>query len=233
MVPQVGGDVDVGDIGGVLEERVAGTAAHRHGANEGVWVTGDPDALAGARKSEGDRPGEVGEGRRLLESADAARAHGRVAGLRHEWPSLPDAQGVGQGVGHPRVGVVGVGVCTVQGDAVRDQRVGDPSPVADRGHRVHAAQEQGVVGHEEVRLQHQGLVDDGHHRIDGEEHATDRGIGITARQADGVPCGRQRRRVAIVEKSDDLAHGHGPGHAGQATHSGIVARPVGSLRVGP
>jgi hypothetical protein len=73
---------------------------------------------------------------------------------------------------------------------------------------VDGSEQQGVVGHQQVRAGVEHLVDDGGGRVDGEQHPPHRLVGITAHQADRVPGLGQRGVVAGVERGDHLAQGH-------------------------
>ena len=109
--------------------------------------------------------------------------------------------------------MVGVGVRAEQRNAMRDERLNDPAFVVERRHGVHAVQEERMVRHDQVGLQHQRLVDHGHHRIDGKQHAGDGCVRIATGQADGIPVGREPRGVAGFHERSDVAHRDCRGHA--------------------
>ncbi len=71
-----------------------------------------------------------------------------------------------------------------------------------------AAQQQRVVGDEQVGPGCDGFVDDRQRRVDGEAHMLDRLIGVPRHQADTVPGQRRPRRIEAVKQRDDLAQRH-------------------------
>ncbi len=204
---QVGGQVGVDARRAHLgEQAVARAAAHRDPADQPVRVTGDPDTGGGGRQAGGDPRGERGQRQRGLQQADppgAAPAQ-RVGRVRDQRAGHGHADRLGERVRDTRVGVVGVGVGHVQGDPGADQGVHDPALEGGGGHGGGAAQVQRVVGDHQVRPPLDGLVDDRLHGVDGEQHAADLGLRVSADQADGVPGLRPLRRVQLFEGGDDV-----------------------------
>ena len=115
----------------------------------------------------------------------------------------------GQSVGHTRLGSVGIGVRRVQRDAVSDEGVHRAPLGCGRGHRVDAAQQQRVMGEEQVGAPVDGLLDHGRRRVDGQEHPMHRRFRVAAHQSDGVPRLRPRGWVAPR---------HGVHHVGDGEH---------------
>ena len=73
-----------------------------------------------------------------------------------------------------------------------------------------------MVGDEQVGAPRDRLVDDGLHRIDGEQDPRDVGVGVADHGADGVPVVGPARVVQLVEDGDDVTQrGHGPSLMGR------------------
>ncbi|SKU28759.1 Uncharacterised protein [Mycobacteroides abscessus subsp. abscessus] len=75
-------------------------------------------------------------------------------------------------------------------------------------HRVHAAQQQGVMSQQQMRT---GAVHFVHHRgsrINGNRHGVDLLIRVAADQAHRIPRFGQRRRIGRVEHADDVREPH-------------------------
>ena len=142
------------------------------------------------------------------------------AAQRLQRPEVGQPQRGGERVGHARVGDVGVRVRDVQGDAGPHQRGHRAALRAGGGHRVHRAQQQRVVGDQQVRAPRDGLVDDGLDRVDGEQHPAYRLVGVAGDQPDGVPVGGPARVVEPVEHADDVGQGDACGHARARTWNG-------------
>ena len=205
VVPKVRGDVDVRDRRSGTEQRVTGPAADRHGLHRPVRVAADADSVRCRREAGSHEIGERTEGHRGGELADTAGADGRIVRRGCQRTGVDEAERVCERVTDPRGGAVGVGVRGVQRDAVRYESVHDPALVADGGDRMHPAQEQRMVGDDEVRLLDQCLVDDGKDRVDGEQDPPDGRVGVAAGQADGIPVLGEDRRVPLLQHSDDIA----------------------------
>lgn len=207
VVAQVGGEVDVHPGPAyVVEEAVAGAAAHRDGADLPPGVARDAQPGRGGRQA-GRRPaGEVRQCHRLGQLADAAEAAapGRVGGVGHEGAGDAQADGLGEGVGDPGVGPVGVGVRHVQRDVVPDQGVHDAALEAGRRDRRRPAQVEGVVRDQQVGAGGDRLVDDLTDRVDGEQHPADLGVRVSADEPDGVPLLGPRRGPEGFEGGDDV-----------------------------
>lgn len=190
VVAQVGGEEGV-HTGGAYgaEEAVAGAAAHRYPAHEGVRVACQPDALRGGGQPGGGAGGEVAEGLGVVELADPAEAAAAtgVGRVRHEGPGDPQVEGAGEGVGDPGIGGVGVGVRDVQGDVVLDQLVHHPALEGGGGDRRRTPQVERVVGDDQLGAEGPGLFGDLPHRVDGEEDPVHRRVGVAADGADRIP----------------------------------------------
>ena len=100
---------------------------------------------------------------------------------------------------------VRVGVRRVQGDCRSGQPVQEGALERGRGDGVHRPQEQRVVRHDEVGAPVAGLVDDGCHGVDREQHPADGLRRVAGDQPDRVPRLGGRRRVAALEQPDDVA----------------------------
>lgn len=199
-----------------VEEAVAGSAAHRDGAHDGVRVAGQPDALRGGGQPGGGAGGELTEGLGLAERADpaetaTARGVGRV---RYEGPLDAQVEGAGEGVGDTGIRGVGVGVGHVQRDVVLDQRVHDPALEGVGRDRRRTAQIERVVGDDQLGAELQRLVRDVLDGVDREEHPVDLGVRIAADRADRVPSFGPLGRPEGVELGDDFRQ---TGHGGKAT----------------
>ena len=156
VVAQVGGDVDVGAAGPHrLEQVVAGAAEHGDAAHHGVRRAGDPDAARG-RGQPGRQP--------LDEGAQRQR---RRRGRRPGPAAGPRRRSSGHGVGEParpargprtrpRAATSALVWAHVERD-VADDEVGDAGALgAGRGDAVHAAQQQRVVGEQQVGAERRG-----------------------------------------------------------------------------
>ncbi len=216
VVAQVGGEEHV-DPGGahLVEEAVAGAAAHRDGTDRGVRVARDPQAggrprqpVRGPRGELRQRQGRV----QLAQPAQPAAPRG-VGRVGYERAGDPQVHGRGERVGDAGVGPVGVGVGDEQRGAVADQVVHDAALEAGRADgrdRGRTAQVERVVGDQQVGADPYRLVDDLLHRVDGEQHAGHLGGRIAADQADRVPGLGQLRRPEGVEGGGDVGDcGHG------------------------
>lgn len=230
VVAQVGGEegVHTGGAYGV-EEAVAGAAAHRDPAHEGVRVAGQPDALRGGGQPCGGAGGEVAEGLGVVELADPAEtpAAAGVGGIRHEGAGGAQVEGAGEGVGDAGVGGVGVGVRDVQGDVLLDQVVHDPALEGGGGDRRRAAQVERVVGDDQLGAEGPGLLGDLPHRVDGEEDAVHLRLRVAADGADRVPSFGPLGGPEGVELGDDFRQ---TGHGGKATCPRYSAVPGGEYR---
>ena len=60
------------------------------------------------------------------------------------------------------------------------------------------------MGDDEVGVPGERLLDDGLHRVDGEQHPADGGLRVAADEADGVPVTGPGRVVHRLEDADDL-----------------------------
>ena len=87
-----------------------------------------------------------------------------------------------------------------------------------RGHRVDTAQEERVVGQEEVCPKGAGLLDHGEGGVDGEVHPPDRLVRVTGDEADAVPRLRGGGRVEALDDVQHVAQGQdvGVAHVGPA-----------------
>ena len=117
----------------------------------------------------------------------------------------------------PLGGDVGVGVRDVERD-VADDEVGDARALgARRRDAVHAAQEERVVGEQQVGAEVAGLLDDGERGVDREVHAAHGLLGVAGHEADPVPGLGGGRRVEPLDDLEHLAQGQGVlAHVGPA-----------------
>ena len=130
-------------------------------------------------------------------------------GHRSEASDVRQAEGVGHRVGHPSGHGVEVAVRHDDGDSGTDQTSGPPCRAAVGHQPRYRAEQQRVVGHDEVdgfgdetlgdRLG--DLVDDG--------RRAHWGPGVADLQADGVPCGGPLRVGPGGEAADELGDVHG------------------------
>ena len=72
---------------------------------------------------------------------------------------------------------------------------------------MHAAQQQRVVGEQQVGPQLAGLLDDGEGGVDGQVHAPHRLPRVAGDQADPVPGLRGGGRVEALDDLEHLAQG--------------------------
>ncbi|GAA3236245.1 hypothetical protein GCM10020256_54750 [Streptomyces thermocoprophilus] len=196
----------------VVEEAVAGAAAHGDRADRRLRVAGHPDALRGGGQPGGGQVGELSQRQRTVQFADPAQAAAarRVGGVRHQGPYDTQAERAGEGVGDAGVGGVGVGVGDVQGDVVLDQGVHDPALEGGRRHGRRTAQIERVVGDEQVGAQFHRLVDDLPHGIDGEQDPRDLLVGVARDGADRVPGLGPLGGPQVLQRGDDFRQtGHG------------------------
>ena len=73
------------------------------------------------------------------------------------------------------------------------------------GDAVHAAQEQRVVGEQQVGVPVGGFLSHRQHRVDGQQDPAYVGLGIARRQPDGVPVVGGLGRVPAVDQIHDLS----------------------------
>lgn len=215
MVAQVGGQIRVHARGPhLLEEAVAGPAAHRDGTDRRGRVACDPQSRGSGGQPAGGLCGEFGQAQRVVERTDPAEAAAAlgVGRVGHQRAGDPQAHRGGQRVGDAGVGAVGVGVRHVEADAGPDQVVDDlpfEAGAADRGDRGGAAQIQRVVGDQQAGAGRDRLVHDLLDGVDGEEDPADVRGGVAAHQAHGVPRLGQCRGPESVEGGGDVGEaGH-------------------------
>ena len=151
MVAQVGGQVGLhAGRPGRRQQRIAGTAAHRDPGDERVRVPGGPHSPAGLRQNRTHPGDEVGEPQRLGQRADPADADtvGTTGGrIQHRVDRQPEH--LGERIGDPGAGRVGVGVGGEQRCTGTDQPV-DQRTLGGAGRDgVHPAQQQRMVGQQQ------------------------------------------------------------------------------------
>ena len=88
---------------------------------------------------------------------------------------------------------------------------------------VGSAQVEGVVGDDHVDAGVDGLLDDGCHRVDGQEDAAHRLGGVAADEPVGVPGGGQAGRCGGLHEGDDVTDG-------QVAFRRAACRPGSDLR---
>src|SRR5690606_7560531 len=178
MVPEIGGEEGVGSGGGrVGEVRVARTAAHRHGAHGPVGVAGAAHAPGGGGQGPRGALHQLGEAEGV-DAADPADAPARAFVLGAvEGPQraqVGPAEPLGQGVGDAGGGDVGVGVGDVEADVAFDEGVEEVAFVVGGGVEAgDAAQEQRMVGDDEVTAAVEGFGDALGDDVDGAQGSPD------------------------------------------------------------
>lgn len=226
VVAQVGGEEGVdARCADLVEEAVAGAAADGDGADRGLGVAGDADALRGGGQALGGPGGEFAQRQRVVQFADAAEAPAavRIARVRHERSYDTEVEGAGEGVGDARVGSVGVGVGDVQRDVVLDEGVHDAALEVGRRHRRRTAEVERVVGDEQAGAELDRLVDDLLDRVDGEQDPGDLLAGVAHDGADRVPGLGPLGGPQVVQRGDDFRQ---TGHGQKATCLIRAAEPM-------
>jgi hypothetical protein len=215
-------DVDAGGSGGP-EVVVTRTSGDGHRSDEAIEVSRDPDPLGGGGQADPYPLDEGGQGLRDLQPADAAEAatgawstHLPGRGGPDERRDGCEAERPGEGVRHPGIRDISVGMRDIEGDATGQQRVDDPAFWCGGGHAVHAAQEKRVVRHHQIGPPLDGLGGDAAHRIHGEENPLYAHGRVTADQANRIPWLGPRRLVKLVEAPDGV---------GKARHRRRLSRP--------
>lgn len=201
----------------VVEEAVAGAAAHRDPVDQGVGVARDADALRRGGQALGGSGREVADGQRVVQLADPAQAPAafRIGRVRYERSYDPEVERAREGVGDSRVGAIGVGVGDVQRDVVLDQGVHHAALEGGGRDRGRTAQVEGVVGDQQVGAQLHRLVDDLLDRVHGEQHAGDVLVRVAHDGADRVPGLGPLGGPQVLQRGDDFGQagygltGHG------------------------
>jgi hypothetical protein len=123
---------------------------------------------------------------------------------RHERAYVAKAERPRQGVRDARGAVVGVGVGGEE-PAFRPGQGRERAALGrGLGDAVDAAQEQRVMGHQQVRVPVGGLARDREDRVDGEQDPSYAGAGVTRGEADGVPLIGGLGRVPAVDQVHHL-----------------------------
>lgn len=213
MVTQVCRDIDVGTARSHRIELVITRAAeHGHPRHLCGGVARDPDAAGGVRQGLAEPGGELRQRHGGGQLADAPSGIPLDVGER---ALGGEPQRGGENAAHTGVGHVGVRVRDVEGD-VGDDEPGDARALrAGGGDGVHPTEQEGVMGHEQVRIPCGGLLDDGEGRVEGEEDPSDRLVEVTGDEADPVPRGGTVGRVERLEAGDDVTQ-HEIFHVGPA-----------------
>lgn len=217
VVAQVRGEEGVHAGGAYVgEEAVAGAAAHGDGPYDGVRVARDADALRGGGQPLGGAGGELTDGERVVQLADAAQAAAAVGvgEVRHEGTYDADVERPGEGVRDAGIRAVGVRVGDVQRDVVLDEGVHDAALEGRGRHRRRTAQVERVVGDQQAGVQLDRLVHDLLDRVDGEEDPGDLLVGVSADRPDRVPVLCPLGGPEGVEGGDDFRQ---TGHEQKAT----------------
>ena len=211
VVAQVGGDVHVG-LGGTdrIEERIPRPAADCDLAH-------DPGAFPGHAHSPGhrghrgeDAGGELVQLQRLGQHADPADAFlGQpVLGGRQRL-GVGEPEDVRQHVGDPADRRIGVGVGGDQGAAGFDEQVHGLALEPGGSHGVDRAQQQRVVGDQQVGAAGHGV---GHHLeggVHGEHDALDGAFGAPDDRARRCPIPRPARRARVPRRQPAPVPGSG------------------------
>ena len=222
MVAQVRGHISI-DMGPAYggEVAVARTSADRHPLDDPDRADCWSSSLPGPEGADAlGRPGAP------LVDADDARACARecIDDLVDRLPrderdeldpvrlrqclqrlDVDETNGCREGVGDSVLRDVGVGVGDVQGDTRADQRRDGAALRFACGDRVHAAQQQRMVGQQQVSPPVERLVDDRLRRVYGKEHFADRLVRVASDKTDVVPRLGGAWVVEVVQDSDDIA----------------------------
>ena len=114
----------------------------------------------------------------------------------------------GQRVGDAGIGRVGVGVRGEQRRARAHEAVHERALGRVGADAVHAAQQQRMVGDEQLGAARDGLVDRLGDHIDGHEHRPQLLRGVAAHQPDRVPVGGELGRVGRVQRGERVPDVH-------------------------
>ena len=158
--------------------------------------------------------------RERADPSDALVRGGRV-GLEGDGGDETDA--LGQGVSHSPVGGVEAGVGVEERDAGPDEAVDGAALGVGGRDVVGTAQVEGVVGDNHVDTGVDSLLDDGCHRVDGQQDAVHRLGGGAADEPVGVPGGGQAGGGGGLHEGDDVTDG-------QVAFRRAACRPVSGLR---
>ena len=149
VVLEVGGDQDVGpERRRRLGELAPGAAADRDPPDQAGRVAGRPDPPAGGRQRLRDRSREVAQGRRRG-SAPIRPSPRSLAGSSGRTSLSPSASASASLT--PGRATSALVCATYSATPLRDQPMHDPALRGRRGHRVGAAEEQRMVGDQQLR----------------------------------------------------------------------------------
>jgi hypothetical protein len=167
VMPQVSGDegIDAG-TGGGNEQRVPGTAADRNSTDLSLRVTGGPYTPRGLGQRPHHPAGERLQRFWLGQLAGSPEPGAREPFTNVEHAGDPQPQRVSQRIGYSWVGCIGVGVRAEQPDPGAHQPVHQGAFGIVGGHAVHPAQQQWMVGDEQLHVLLQRLGDGLGDRID-------------------------------------------------------------------
>ena len=107
----------------------------------------------------------------------------------------------------PSLDDVGIRVGADQGAVGTDQPGEQRALVAILGHARHPAQQQGVMGDQQVGARLDRLIDRGGDGIDGEAHPPHRGARIAADEARCIPGFGAREGPQPIDRRQDLCEG--------------------------
>ena len=224
VVAQVRGEEDVrAGLAGAGQQGVSRPSRDGDGLDGGVQVPSHEDAWGRVGQGGGDGVGEVAQAGGRRQGADAPDALGGVggAGLQGHGAEQPD--GGGQGGGHSPMGGVEAGVGVEQGDAGADEAVDDAALGIGGGHVVGSAQVEGVVGDDHVGAALDGLIDDGHDGIDGQQDRCHGCLGVPTDEPVGVPGLGEPGRCGGLDEGDDVGDGQRLGGRGPFLGGGWLA----------
>ena len=180
---------------GALARAEPALAGHRVG--DRVVVTDHTGACVVQRLAHPLGIRDRGEHDDLVQRGPARGDRGQVA----------QAERCREGVGDAGVAVVGVGVGGQQPAAGAGQRRQRPALRGGLGDAVHTAQEQRVVGQQQVGVPGGRLPRHGQHRVDREQHPSYDGSGIACRQPDGVPVVGGLGGIPAVDQIHEVRQG--------------------------
>jgi hypothetical protein len=210
VMPQVSGDEGINaGAGGGTEQRVPGTAADRDSTDRSLRITGSPHTPRGLGQRVHHPAGERLQRFGLGQLADSPEPGVRGPLTKGQHAGDPQSQRVSQRIGHSWVGCIGVGVRAEQPDPSAHQPVHQGAFGIVSGHAVHPAQQQRMVGDEQLHVLLQRLGDGLGDRIDGHQHPLHRLGRVPTDQPHRIPTLSERRRVRSLQHSNHVAHCRG------------------------
>jgi hypothetical protein len=217
VMAKVRRDVRIGDRGSLGQVGVPRAPADRDRAEHTEGVTRDTNALLCCRKRARNTLCKVLEGHGRIKLPHAPNPQTRICGIGNQRPRTRHPERFCKRIGDTLPRRVGIRVRGVQANVLRYQRVHDQPAMSQWRHGVHSMQEERMVRDNEIRADADGFVDDGHDRVDSEEHGPNRGDGITAHQPDGIPVRCEPWRIPGIKRRHDVGQDVRACHVMQAT----------------